>query len=276
MSFIELKNVKKIFHAGDEAYEALKGISLGIESGEFVAVMGPSGSGKSTLLSLVGGLSKASSGVVSIDGIDLAGLGPNKLSDFRREYLGFVFQSFYLVPYLTAAENVMLPLTIQPGLNGTAKARALEALARVGLDKKAGRLPSQLSGGEQERVAIARAIVNKPALILADEPTGNLDTRTGNKVLEMLEGLHREGHTIVMVTHSEENAKKAGRTIEIRDGEVVKQEEVSYKPRASFRMLLSGPGIRPDSGMTRSKSRSKLEQQSRQPALAPQVHGTRP
>ncbi len=221
MSFIELKNVKKIFHAGDEAYEALKGVSFAINSGEFVAVMGPSGSGKSTLLSLVGGLSKASSGVVSIDGIDLAGLGPNKLSDFRREYLGFVFQSFYLVPYLTAAENVMLPLTIQPGVNGTARARAIDALARVGLGSKAGRLPSQLSGGEQERVAIARAIVNKPALILADEPTGNLDTRTGDKVLEMLEGLHRDGHTIVMVTHSEENAKRAGRTIEIRDGEVV-------------------------------------------------------
>jgi putative ABC transport system ATP-binding protein len=221
MSFIELKNVKKLFHAGDEEYEALKGVTMNIESGEFVAVMGPSGSGKSTLLSLIGGLSKASSGTVSIDGIDLGTLGPNKLSDFRREYLGFVFQSFYLVPYLTAAENVMLPLAIQPGLNGTAKSRAIEALARVGLDKKAGRLPSQLSGGEQERVAIARAIVNKPALILADEPTGNLDTKTGSKVLEMLEGLHAEGHTIVMVTHSEENAGKAQRTIEIRDGEVV-------------------------------------------------------
>jgi putative ABC transport system ATP-binding protein len=222
MAFIELKDVKKIFHAGEEEYEALKGISLSIDSGEFVAVMGPSGSGKSTLLSLMGGLSKATSGVVSIDGIDLAGLGPNKLSDFRREYLGFVFQSFYLVPYLTAVENVMLPLSIQPGLNGTARGRALEALARVGLDAKARRLPSQLSGGEQERVAIARAIVNKPALILADEPTGNLDTKTGNKVLEMLEGLHAEGHTIVMVTHSEENAKKAQRTIEIRDGGLVK------------------------------------------------------
>lgn len=221
MSFIKLTNVTKIFHAGDEEYAALKGISLGINSGEFVAVMGPSGSGKSTLLSLIGGLSKASSGVVSIDDIDLGSLGPNKLSDFRREYLGFVFQSFYLVPYLTAIENVMLPLTIQPGLNGTARAKALEALVRVGLDTKAGRLPSQLSGGEQERVAIARALVNSPALILADEPTGNLDTKTGNKVLELLEGLHAEGHTIVMVTHSEENAKRAGRTIEIKDGEIV-------------------------------------------------------
>ena len=200
---------------------ALKRVSLGINSGEFVAIMGPSGSGKSTLLSLIGGLSKASSGVVSIDGIDLGGLGPNKLSDFRREYLGFVFQSFYLVPYLTSLENVMLPLAIQPGLNGSARGMALEALSRVGLDAKAGRLPSQLSGGEQERVAIARAIVNRPPLILADEPTGNLDTKTGNKVLEMLASLHADGHTIVMVTHSEENAKKAGRIIEIRDGEVV-------------------------------------------------------
>jgi putative ABC transport system ATP-binding protein len=221
MAFIELNNVTKNFHAGDEEYAALKGISLGIKSGEFVAVMGPSGSGKSTLLSLIGGLSRASSGVVSIDDIDLGSLGPNKLSDFRREYLGFVFQSFYLVPYLTAIENVMLPLTIQPGLNGTVRDMALGSLTRVGLAEKAGRLPSQLSGGEQERVAIARALANRPALILADEPTGNLDTKTGNKVLDMLQSLHADGHTIVMVTHSEENAKRAGRTIEIRDGEVV-------------------------------------------------------
>ena len=222
MSFIEISNVTKTFHAGDEEYDALKGVSLNINSGEFIAVMGPSGSGKSTLLSLIGGLSKASSGVVSIDSIDLGSLGPNRLSDFRREYLGFVFQSFYLVPYLTALENVMLPLTIQPGLNGTARGMAREALSRVGLDAKGGRLPSQLSGGEQERVAIARAIVNKPALILADEPTGNLDTKTGNKVLDMLEGLHAEGRTIVMVTHSRENAKRAERVIEIRDGEIMR------------------------------------------------------
>ncbi len=221
MSFIELQDVVKKFHAGEEEYEALKSVSLGIGRGEFVAVMGPSGSGKSTLLSLIGGLSKATAGVVSIDEIDLGSLGPNNLSDFRREYVGFVFQSFYLVPYLTAAENVMLPLSIQPGLNGTARNMALDALSRVGLEGKAGRLPSQLSGGEQERVAIARAIVNKPAVILADEPTGNLDTKTGNKVLDMLEGLHGEGRTIVMVTHSEENAKKAGRIVEIRDGEIV-------------------------------------------------------
>jgi putative ABC transport system ATP-binding protein len=125
------------------------------------------------------------------------------------------------VPYLTAAENVMLPLTIQPGMNGKARGAALDALRRVGLDSKAQRLPSQLSGGEQERVAIARAIVNRPPVILADEPTGNLDTRTGDHVLDMLEELHREGHTIIMVTHNAENARRAGRTIEIRDGQVV-------------------------------------------------------
>jgi putative ABC transport system ATP-binding protein len=221
MTFIDLKNVTKSFHAGEEEYPAVRGVSLGIESGEFVAVMGPSGSGKSTLLSLLGGLSHPTTGTVSVDGIDLGSLGPNKLSDFRREYLGFVFQSFYLVPYLTAMENVMLPLTVQPGMNGTAKAAALEALRKVGLDAKAHRLPSQLSGGEQERVAIARAIVNKPPVILADEPTGNLDTKTGDHVLDMLQELHKVGHTIVIVTHNVENAKRAGRTIEIRDGQVV-------------------------------------------------------
>ncbi len=221
MSFIELSKVTKTYQSGEEQYAALKNISLNIDSGEFIAVMGPSGSGKSTILSLLGGLSRAFRGVVTVDGIDLGSLSPNRLSDFRREYLGFVFQSFYLVPYLTALENVMLPLAVQPGINGTAHSEALEALKRIGMDSKSGRLPSQLSGGEQERVAIARAIVNKPPLILADEPTGNLDTKTGDKVLDMLEGLHAEGRTIVMVTHSRENAKRAGRVIEIRDGEIV-------------------------------------------------------
>ena len=228
MSFIELQNVTKTFQAGEENYPAVRGVSLGIVSGEFVAVMGPSGSGKSTLLSLIGGLSRATGGSVTVDGIDLGSLGPDKLSDFRREYLGFVFQSFYLVPYLTAVENVMLPLTVQPGVNGTARGAALEALRKVGLDAKAGRLQSQLSGGEQERVAIARAIVNKPPVILADEPTGNLDTRTGDHVLDMLKDLHREGHTIVMVTHNIDNAKRAERTIEIRDGQVVGQHNAEF------------------------------------------------
>jgi putative ABC transport system ATP-binding protein len=183
--------------------------------------MGPSGSGKSTLLSLVGGLSHPTSGTVSVDEIELGALGPDRLSDFRREYLGFVFQSFYLVPYLTALENVMLPLTIQPGMEGKIKDAARESLRKVKLDAKVHRFPSQLSGGEQERVAIARAIVNHPPLILADEPTGNLDSRTGDLVLDMLQDLHREGNTIVMVTHNWENAKRADRIVEIRDGVAV-------------------------------------------------------
>ncbi len=221
MSLIQLSNVTKSYRIGEEECVALNNVSLNIGSGEFVAIMGPSGSGKSTLLALLGGLGRASSGSLTIDGIELGGLGPNKLADFRREYVGFVFQSFYLVPYLTALENVMLPLTVQPGLNGTANDAATEALRTVGLETKAGRLPSQLSGGEQERVAIARALVNRPPLILADEPTGNLDTKTGDRVLDLLGGLYGKGHTIVMVTHNVENAKRAGRIIEIRDGGIV-------------------------------------------------------
>jgi putative ABC transport system ATP-binding protein len=221
MAFIELKDVTKIFHAGAEEYAALRGLSISIDSGEFVSIMGPSGSGKSTLLSLVGGLSHPTSGTVSVDEIELGALGPDRLSDFRREYLGFVFQSFYLVPYLTALENVMLPLTIQPGMEGKIKDAARESLRKVKLDAKVHRFPSQLSGGEQERVAIARAIVNHPPLILADEPTGNLDSRTGDLVLDMLQDLHREGNTIVMVTHNWENAKRADRIVEIRDGVAV-------------------------------------------------------
>ncbi len=222
MAFIELKDAAKHYHAGDEEYPALKQVSLSIEAGEFVAVMGPSGSGKSTLLALMGGLSRPTSGSVLVDGIDLGRLSPNRLADFRREYLGFVFQSFYLVPHLTALENVMLPLAVQPGRNGSMRDDAVEALRIVGLDTKGGRLPSQLSGGEQERVAIARAVVNRPPLILADEPTGNLDTKTGERVLGLLRELHADGRTIVMVTHSRENAREAERTIEIRDGEMVK------------------------------------------------------
>jgi putative ABC transport system ATP-binding protein len=221
MAFIELSNVTKIFHAGAEDYAAVRHLSLSIDAGEFVAIMGPSGSGKSTLLSLLGGLSQPTSGSVSVDDIELESLGPDRLADFRREYLGFVFQSFYLVPYLTAEENAMLPLTIQPGMEGKTKDAAREALRKVGLDAKAHRFPSQLSGGEQERVAIARAIVNRPPLILADEPTGNLDSRTGDHVLELLQELNREGNTIVMVTHNGENAKRANRTVEISDGQVV-------------------------------------------------------
>lgn len=223
MALIELQGVGKTFQAGDVAVTALADVSLSIEKGEFVAVMGPSGSGKSTLLSLIGGLSRPTSGRTIVDGLDLGALSQERLSDFRREYLGFVFQAFHLIPYLTVAENVMLPIAVERGMNGTKRLRAMKVLETVGLSSKAGRLPSQLSGGEQERVAIARALVNEPEIILGDEPTGNLDTRTGNEIMEGLKQLNRAGKTVVMVTHNPDNAALANRLVLIRDGRVVKE-----------------------------------------------------
>jgi putative ABC transport system ATP-binding protein len=180
--------------------------------------MGQSGSGKSTFLSILGGLCHPSAGSVQVDGIDLFALDGERLADFRREYLGFVFQSFNLVPYLTALENVMLPLAVKKMPTSDKLASAKKVLARVGLAARAGHLPSQLSGGEQERVAIARALVNNPPLILADEPTGSLDTSTAGEIMALLQDLNREGQTIVMVTHNPENRTFFHRTIVLRDG----------------------------------------------------------
>ncbi len=196
---------------------ALAEVSLDVRGGEFVAVMGPSGSGKSTLLSILGAMNPPSSGSVTIDGIDVYGLSGERQADLRREYIGFVFQQLELLPYLTALENVMLPLAIlkMPDKRG----KALRALEQLGLDtKKAGRLPAELSGGEQGRVAIARAIVNDPPIILADEPTGSLDTENGQVVLELLRQLADAGHAVVMVTHNPESRLMADRVIHIRDG----------------------------------------------------------
>ena len=218
MALIELEGVTREYGQGGEQVKALRGVDLSIREGEFAAVMGPSGSGKSTLLTILGGLGRPSTGRVTIDEIDIYGLSAESLADFRREYIGFVFQQFQLIPYLTAVENVELPLIVA-GLKAREQRRmAEEALARVGLSGKAGRLPNQLSGGEQERVAIARAIVNRPPLVLADEPTGNLDSVTGAEIMNLFLALNREGLTLVMVTHSMENAAYARRTIQIRDG----------------------------------------------------------
>jgi putative ABC transport system ATP-binding protein len=196
---------------------ALTEVSLEIRGAEFVAVMGPSGSGKSTLLSILGGMNPPTSGTVTIDGIDVYGLSQERQADLRREYIGFVFQQLELLPYLTAVENVMLPLAILKMPDKRAK--ALHALEQLGVDaKKAGRLPSELSGGEQGRVAIARAIVNDPPVILADEPTGSLDTENGQLVLELLRELAHAGHAVVMVTHNPESRLVAHRVINIRDG----------------------------------------------------------
>ena len=220
MSLIELKNVSKLYESEGERVAALQDLTVSVESGEFVAIMGPSGSGKSTLLNILGGLSHPSAGNYFVDGIDIYGLANEKLADFRREYIGFVFQSFQLIPYLTVMENVMLPLAIIRGRNGWQREMACQVLGKVGLGSKERRLPNQLSGGEQERVAIARALVNNPPIILADEPTGNLDSATGNEIMSLLGNLNAEGQTIIMVTHNPENAAFAQGVIRLKDGRI--------------------------------------------------------
>jgi len=220
MSLIELRTVSKYYESAGERVAALKDLHLHIDAGEFIAVMGPSGSGKSTLLNILGGLSHPSVGKLLVDGIDIYQLKGEKLADYRREYVGFVFQSFQLIPYLTILENVMLPLAILPSRNGDRRDVALRVLEKVDLAEKGRRLPNQLSGGEQERVAIARALVNSPPIILADEPTGNLDSGTGKDIMELLSALNSEGQTIIMVTHNPENARYAHRVIQLKDGQV--------------------------------------------------------
>jgi putative ABC transport system ATP-binding protein len=233
MAFIEIIGLKKRYEGEADCVEALKGVDLSVAEGTFLGVMGPSGSGKSTFLAILGGLCHPTSGQVRVDGIDLYGLGQEKLADFRREYLGFVFQSFNLVPYLTALENVMLPLAVKKMPAATKRERAREVLARVGLAARATHLPSQLSGGEQERVAIARALVNAPPLILADEPTGSLDTATSTEIMGLLAELNKEGQTIVMVTHNPENQAWFHRTVSLRDGLVASDIATAAPLRAA-------------------------------------------
>ena len=221
MALIEIKNLKKKYTSGDETVEALAGVDISIESGEFITIMGQSGSGKSTLLSVLGGMNHPSSGEVEMAGVKLYQLPGEKLADFRAQNLGFVFQSFHLIPYLTAIENVMLPLAIVKMSTNAKRSAARSTLERVGLGSKLDRLPNQLSGGEQERVAIARAMVNTPQILLADEPTGNLDSRTSEEVMALFRELNNSGQTVVMVTHNPDNGRYADRTITLKDGMVV-------------------------------------------------------
>ena len=216
--FIDVRRLEKTFSGDGAPVQALRGLDLVVAEGTFLGVMGQSGSGKSTFLAMLGGLTHPSGGSVSVDGIDLYALPGERLADFRREYLGFVFQSFNLVPYLTALENVMLPLAVKRMPGAEKRERALGVLERVGLTARAAHLPGKLSGGEQERVAIARALVNEPPLILADEPTGALDSETTIEIMDLFATLHREGITIVMVTHNPEIQRYFDRTIVLRDG----------------------------------------------------------
>jgi putative ABC transport system ATP-binding protein len=196
---------------------ALDGVSLAVEEGEWLVVMGPSGSGKTTLLNLLAGLARPSAGRLAVAGSELSGLGPRELARFRRETVGLVFQEFHLIPYLTALENVMLAQYVH---SLTDRGEAAEALARVGLEERLEHLPSQLSGGEKQRVCVARALINHPRLILADEPTGNLDEDNERQVLEIFTGLHRRGQTLVLVTHNPEVAALADRVVRLEHGRV--------------------------------------------------------
>lgn len=216
---IDLKGVNKTYRKGSEEVRALVDVSLSVEPGEFLAVIGPSGSGKSTLMNILGLLDRPDSGVHQLDGADVDGFTSDELARVRNERLGFVFQSFHLLPRTTAVENVELPLiySTRADITGLGE-RALEA---VGLNHRAKYVPSELSGGQQQRVAIARALVNEPEIILADEPTGNLDSQAGQEVMAVFQDLHRKGKTIVLITHDQNIAAVADRMVEIVDGRIV-------------------------------------------------------
>ncbi|NCO66192.1 MAG: ABC transporter ATP-binding protein [Candidatus Aquicultor secundus] len=220
MSLVVVNDLSKYFgNDGDTQVHALEHVSFEIANGEYLAIMGPSGSGKSTLLAILGAMSPPSSGTLVIDQIDVYALSQEKRADFRREYLGFVFQQLQLIPYLTAVENVMLPLVVTNHKNK--RELAATTLERVGLGDKLNRLPSEMSGGEQSRVAIARAVVNNPPILLADEPVGSLDSKTGEEVLGLFKQLHSEGQTIIMVTHNPESIRDAERLVQLKDGRIV-------------------------------------------------------
>ena len=221
---IDLRDVRKTYAIGDIAVHALRGVSLRIARGEYVAIMGASGSGKTTLMNIMGCLDAPTSGIFRLNGLDVRGIDEDNLADVRNRHIGFVFQSYNLIPRTRALANVELPLSYA-GLSRTARhERALAALREVGLEDRVHHLPSELSGGQQQRVAIARALVTNPALILADEPTGNLDSTSGAEVLALFERLSEQGRTIVLITHEDEVARHARRVIRIRDGEIIADE----------------------------------------------------
>jgi putative ABC transport system ATP-binding protein len=223
---IHLQNITKQYLSGDVITPVLKGISLEVNRGDFIAITGPSGSGKSTLMNIIGLLDVPTAGTYTLDGSDVTGLSEDALAHVRNKEIGFVFQSFNLLSRATALENVMLPAVYAGISHENREKHAGELLAQLGLQERTHNRPNQLSGGQQQRVAIARALMNNPAIILADEPTGNLDTKSGQDVMTILKDLNKEGKTIVLITHEHDIAKQAKKIIHVRDGNIVKGGEV--------------------------------------------------
>lgn len=218
MNIIQTENLKKQYKQGTKTINAVDGINLDIGQGDFLVVIGPSGSGKSTLLQLIGGLDQPTSGKISINGVDVSRASEGKITKIRRENIGFIFQNFNLIPTLTAAQNVEAAIAKRTSDD---KKRAIEVLSKVGLAERANHLPSLLSGGEQQRVAIARALINNPKIILADEPTGNLDSKTGEEIMNILMDLNKKNHqTVILITHSDYVKKYATKIVEIKDGKI--------------------------------------------------------
>ena len=234
MSLIELQEIRKVYHLGDTELAALGGVSLRVETGEFAAIMGSSGSGKSTLMAILGGLDRPTSGRYLLDGVDVSHLTRDDLARVRNVKIGFVFQSFNLLARTTALENVELPLLYSRGVSKRERhERAREALGRVALAERADHRPNQLSGGQQQRVAIARALVNRPSILLADEPTGNLDSKVSAEIMTLFQALNDSGITIVFVTHEPDIAQWAKRKIVLRDGLILRDEPIVARTSAA-------------------------------------------
>lgn len=244
MSLIRITGLGRHYKMGSEVIHALRGVSVTIERGEYIAIMGPSGSGKSTLMNLLGCLDTPSAGVYELNGVNVADMDDNELAEIRNREIGFVFQSFNLMARSDALHNVELPLVYAGIPPAERRERALEALRQVALADRVHHRPNELSGGQRQRVAVARALVNRPSIILADEPTGNLDSRTGTEILGLFDQLSRNGNTIIVVTHEEEVAQHARRILRIRDG-LIAADEVNHQPRRVEAPSLPPPLLTP-------------------------------